>query len=97
MRGWKWERKSLVKYQSKYETAWAASDDLLIIKTGEWRYQRPVTKSEKCCQGGWCYLYCPTGCIVAGETHFFANLDYCKGCGICARVCTVNAIRMVEE
>ena len=25
------------------------------------------------------------------------NLDYCKGCGICANECPVNAIEMVLE
>jgi len=87
----------LARYQTKFEASWAPADDLLEIKTGEWRYQRPVTLADKCCQCGWCSLYCPTGCIQEGATHFAANLDYCKGCGICARTCTVSAIRMVEE
>lgn len=84
-------------YQSKYEAAWADPETPLIIKTGDWRFQRPVTKAEKCCQCGWCYLFCPTGCITDKGTYFAANLDYCKGCGICARVCLVHAITLVRE
>ena len=25
------------------------------------------------------------------------NYDYCKGCGVCAKVCPFKAISMVEE
>jgi pyruvate ferredoxin oxidoreductase delta subunit len=25
------------------------------------------------------------------------NMDYCKGCGVCAAVCPVNAIEMKPE
>jgi len=25
------------------------------------------------------------------------NMDYCKGCGICAQVCPAHAITMVRE
>lgn len=31
------------------------------------------------------------------DTHFAPNLDYCKGCGICARECPAMAITMVRE
>ncbi len=67
------------------------------LKTGEWRYQRPVTRVGKCVQCGLCFLNCPTGCVISQGTFFTANLDYCKGCGICARMCPVSAIRMGRE
>lgn len=85
-----------MRYQSKYETAWA-DQDRPLANTGDWRAQRPVTNTQKCCQCGWCYLFCPTGSISDKGTHFSADLDYCKGCGICARVCLVQAIVMVRE
>jgi len=68
-----------------------------VKKTGDWRDQRPVVKTEKCSQCGWCYLYCPTGCVVQQGDRFEPNLDFCKGCGICAAECPVNAIIMIRE
>ncbi|NIR14232.1 MAG: pyruvate synthase subunit PorD, partial [Desulfobacterales bacterium] len=46
---------------------------------------------------GWCYIYCPSGCRKVEEGHFSADLDYCKGCGVCARFCPARAIMMVRE
>ncbi len=87
----------MVKFRSKYEGPWAEPESLHALPTGEWRYQRPVIKADKCCQCGWCFIYCPTGCIEDKGSYFTANLGYCKGCSICARVCPVYAIRMVRE
>ena len=84
-----------MQFESKFNTLWKENDTVDIIKTGAWRSQQPVTKIGKCVQCGWCYLFCPTGCISNKDTYFAANLDYCKGCGICAKVCPVNAIKMV--
>jgi 2-oxoacid:acceptor oxidoreductase delta subunit (pyruvate/2-ketoisovalerate family) len=86
-----------MRLKSSFAGPWASPDRLHIIQTGEWRYQRPVTKVQKCCQCGTCYLFCPTGSIRNRGTHFASDLDYCKGCGLCARVCPVNAIMMVRE
>ena len=86
-----------MKYQSRFEGPWGDGRDLMIIHTGDWRSQRPVTKVGKCRQCGWCYIFCPTGCIEEKETHFSANLDYCKGCGVCAEVCPANAIMIIAE
>jgi 2-oxoacid:acceptor oxidoreductase delta subunit (pyruvate/2-ketoisovalerate family) len=45
-----------------------------------------------------CWLYCPDSAVtLAGETFTGFDLDYCKGCGICADVCPVAAIEMVAE
>jgi pyruvate ferredoxin oxidoreductase delta subunit len=36
--------------------------------------------------------------VQQAEDGFFqANMDYCKGCGICAHECWPRAISMVEE
>jgi 2-oxoacid:acceptor oxidoreductase delta subunit (pyruvate/2-ketoisovalerate family) len=70
---------------------------LEMMKTGYMRYLRPVTKLGKCCQCGTCYFFCPEACISDRGTFFAADLDYCKGCGICSRVCPVGAIIMVKE
>ena len=44
--------------------------------------------------GGW-----RTGMLpeVDGTTFTGFDLDYCKGCEICAEVCPTGAITMVEE
>ena len=87
-----------MQFVTKYEGPWLDVGPMPFpLKTGEWRFQRPVIKVDKCHQCGSCYLYCPTGCISERGTYFAADLDYCKGCGICARVCPVDAIRLVRE
>lgn len=86
-----------MKFTSEYEAPWASAETLQLIDTGSWRYQRPVVKADKCCQCGTCYLFCPTNSIEDMGTHFAANLGYCKGCGICARMCPVKALTMVRE
>ncbi|MFQ6116717.1 MAG: 4Fe-4S binding protein [Candidatus Bipolaricaulia bacterium] len=87
----------MIKYKSEFEGPWADPERMLQLPTGEWRFQRPVVKVGKCSQCGWCYLFCPTGCIEERETHFAVDLDWCKGCGICAQVCPQDAIMMVRE
>lgn len=72
-------------------------------KTGDWRSNRPVMTAEKClavrkgevtCQ--LCWAYCPDSCISRGIGPVI-DLEYCKGCGICAQVCPAGAIEMVPE
>ncbi len=86
-----------MEFRSKFEAPVADSATLALIKTGGWRLMRPVTKADKCCQCGTCYLYCPSGSVEDRGTHFSADLNYCKGCGICARLCPISAIIMVRE
>ncbi len=67
-------------------------------KTGDWRSTRPVWDDSKCNQCWLCWLYCPEAAVYQKEDGYFtANLDYCKGCGICAQECPRDAIKMVEE
>lgn len=86
-----------MKFRTKYAGPHVDVLQIMVVPVAEWRHQRPVTKKEKCCQCGWCYLYCPTGCIENKGNYFAADLNYCKGCGICARECPKKAIMMVEE
>jgi len=86
-----------IEFITKYEGPWAEVSNPLTLPVGEWKVQRPVVKANKCCHCGTCYLFCPTGCIEDKGTHFEANLDFCKGCGICARECPVTAIALVRE
>ena len=72
--------------------------------TGEWRAKRPIIDLSKCTpckkQKDTCYLcwlYCPDGTVKRG-IPLEIDLQYCKGCGVCAQVCPTKAIRMeVEE
>jgi len=46
-----------------------------------------------------CSLLCPDLCITRDEItgEVLIDLDYCKGCGICAAVCPKGAISMLVE
>lgn len=67
-------------------------------KTGTWRSLRPIVDKAQCIRCGVCWLFCPDAAIVQSEEgHFEADLDFCKGCGICARECPVGCISMVGE
>ena len=86
-----------MEFRLKYEGPWAEASNLHSKPVEGLRYDRPVIKMSKCCQCGWCYLYCPTGSILEEPDHFAIDLNYCKGCGVCASVCPVDAIMMVRE
>ncbi len=72
-------------------------------KTGSWRVEQPVINLERCTPAKrnkaachLCWLYCPDG-VVSKEINPKIDLEYCKGCGICAEECPTGAIEMVEE
>ncbi len=68
------------------------------FKTGDWRSHRPVLDKEKCIKCAQCYLMCPEPAYEENEEgYFICNLNYCKGCGICADICPKKAITMVLE
>jgi pyruvate ferredoxin oxidoreductase delta subunit len=71
--------------------------------TGSWRVLRPIIHLDKCipvktkkmgCFN--CWLYCPD-CVVTKTIPPTIDLQYCKGCGICAEECPTDAIEMVDE
>lgn len=72
-------------------------------RTGSWRVLRPVIDLGKCIPAKknkkacfTCWLYCPD-CVVSKTVPPTINLEYCKGCGICAEECPAKAIEMVSE
>jgi pyruvate ferredoxin oxidoreductase gamma subunit len=84
---------------SRFEAAWAdVSKKMLTVRTGDWRYKRPETDKTACRLCGWCCVYCFTGCMKLGEDGYYhPDLEYCKGCGVCANECPAQAIRMIPE
>jgi formate dehydrogenase beta subunit len=50
-----------------------------------------------------CWTMCPDNAVIktveqaSDGSHYVFDLDYCKGCGICARECPTGFIQMVPE
>ena len=63
-------------------------------ETGGWRAFRPVRGEAECIHCMQCWLFCPDSSIlvdVEDEKMAGFDLGHCKGCGICASICPVNA------
>lgn len=68
------------------------------FRTGDWRSFSPVLNKKRCIKCGICWIYCPDMAYREDEEGFYiADLDYCKGCGICAQECPVGAIHLEME
>jgi pyruvate ferredoxin oxidoreductase delta subunit len=67
-------------------------------KTGGWRAFRPVRDVPRCTNCMFCWVYCPDSSILVKDEKMTGfDLDHCKGCGICAKICPTKCIEMVEE
>jgi len=67
----------------------------IAFKTNFARTFRPVIDNKKCVNCKSCHIFCPDGAIDFDPIKI--DYDYCKGCGICARVCGSKAISMLHE
>lgn len=69
------------------------------FKTGTWRTFKPVIDESKCIHCAQCVLNCPENCIdiTKDKKRGKVNSDFCKGCGVCAKMCPVGAITMVPD
>jgi len=75
---------------------WKSSNTYL---TGDWKTYTPVRDLQKCTKCLLCSIFCPDGAIhwnkEKGDIEF--DLNFCKGCGICANECPTKAIVMKIE
>lgn len=80
----------------------------LVTKNAGWRSIRPVLNLDACTRCLQCYLYCPDGTVYKDRSAAAADApgddfriaidyDFCKGCGICARICRFDVITMIPE
>ena len=66
----------------------------VAYRTGGWRAFRPVRGEAECSHCFQCWLFCPDSSILVDadqEKMAGFDLEHCKGCGLCAAVCPVNA------
>ena len=59
-----------------------------------WRVRRPVVDHDRCIKCQLCWVYCPEGVI---DRNIEIDMNFCKGCGICANECPKKAITMADE
>jgi len=63
--------------------------------TGTWGTSSPTYTRARCIGCQRCWFICPEGCIRRLEDDSLEfDLRYCKGCGLCAKVCPKEAIAM---
>lgn len=75
----------------------ALKQRLDVRDVSSWRVFRPVLVKEKCVGCRRCYILCPEVAITMNEGIADINYKFCKGCGICAEECPVNAIKWEQE
>ena len=75
----------------------------LTAKNAGWRNVRPVIDAAACTGCLQCYWLCPDGTVFKVDqveptgAPVAIDLDFCKGCGVCAKACKFDAIAMIPE
>ncbi len=84
-----------VRRQSNFEEVVRGLDDETALYEA-----RRCLSCGNCFSCDNCYGVCPDNAVMKpgppGEPYAF-DLDYCKGCGICAKECPCGAIEMIPE
>jgi len=65
--------------------------------------EKAVAEANRCFSCGVCskcdncYNFCPDLAVIKTSAGYEVNLDYCKGCGICANECPGGSLRMEQR
>lgn len=88
---------------SEYAHTTCYTAGFLTQTNAGWRNKRPVVDDAKCTGCLQCYMVCPDGVIYKTLSQNKAgvcvsiDLDFCKGCGVCANACKFAALQMKNE
>ncbi|MBM7867693.1 4Fe-4S dicluster domain-containing protein [Heliobacterium gestii] len=69
----------------------------LVDNAAGWRLETPEINGARCVNCLRCYLACPEGALYRSEKAVRLDKDFCKGCGICASECPLQAIQMGRD
>jgi 2-oxoacid:acceptor oxidoreductase delta subunit (pyruvate/2-ketoisovalerate family) len=74
-------------------------DEAVQPRTGGWRTGlKPAVDLSSCVNCLLCWLYCPDSAVTLDGTTFTGfDYEFCKGCEVCAEICPVGAIQMVDD
>jgi 2-oxoacid:acceptor oxidoreductase delta subunit (pyruvate/2-ketoisovalerate family) len=66
--------------------------------TGSWGVSNPIYDDSKCIKCQRCWFICPEGCVRRSDDGALQfDIRYCKGCGLCVKVCPKDAIQMKRK
>jgi len=85
------------RHISEYPTGPCYQAGHLVTENAGWRTEKPLANKERCTGCLICYLCCPEGVIFKADSGIDIDYSFCKGCGICAKVCNSQAIEMIRE